>query len=76
MRVSVKKTDIGYVDDPMNYEVSLDGEILKNCITADEEEGMVIVYDTDKKGGLVPGEKGCGPVLKTLRGKVTIEGPE
>ena len=44
MRVSVKKQDPGYVPDPQNYEVFLDGEKLLNCHTADEEKGIAYCY--------------------------------
>jgi len=44
VRASVDPADKGYKKDHYNYEVYLDGILLPNCITADEEEGWALVY--------------------------------
>lgn len=44
MRASVFINDPGYIHDAPYYEVYLDGKLLKNCFTADEETGEAFVY--------------------------------
>ena len=44
MRVSVKKGDDGFVKNPCDYNVYIDGVLNKHCITADEESGFALVY--------------------------------
>jgi hypothetical protein len=44
MRVSINKTDPAYTQAAYGYIVLLDGEVLNNCHTADEELGCAWVY--------------------------------
>ncbi len=50
MRVSVNRNDEGYISDPGNYKVFLDGKELESCVMADEEKGEAEVYKKDKNG--------------------------
>ena len=45
MRKSVLRLDPGYDIEAHLYEVFFDGEILDNCLTADEDEGFVLVIN-------------------------------
>jgi len=42
MRISTIKNDPGYLADAHTYNVFMDGKKVHNCITADEEIGIVI----------------------------------
>lgn len=51
MRVSVNKDDPGHATLQYGrFDVFLNGELVKGCITADEELGMCEVIDYDDKG--------------------------
>jgi len=52
MRVSVRKNDPGYRNDieTQHCEVYLNGYNLHNCFTADEEQGVVFIYDEIRPG--------------------------
>ena len=50
MRLSVITSDPGFDPIKTNMKVFLDGVYLDNCLTADEEEGMVLIYSKDKNG--------------------------
>jgi len=43
MRISIEETDPGYLENAysMKIEVLCDGVVVENCITADEEHGIV-----------------------------------
>lgn len=47
MRLSVKESDKGYSKDAYMYEVYLDGNLLYDCFTADEELGEAHCYVKD-----------------------------
>jgi hypothetical protein len=79
MRLSVEPGDpgydhAGYTGLWMHATVTLDGEILTNCITADEEKGTALCYLlVDGK----PQHDGVGGLRRVeLHGKVKIELPE
>lgn len=50
MRVSVRKDDPGYRSDAVLFEVTLDGQKLRGCFTADEELGKAWRYAEDENG--------------------------
>lgn len=52
MRITVLDDDSGQKIDPSRerYRVLLDGEEVKHCFTADDEEGEVIEALTDESG--------------------------
>ena len=50
MRLSTNTKDKGYDPSSTYRKVYLDGKELDNCCTADEEEGMAIVYVEDENG--------------------------
>lgn len=74
MRVSIYKTDSGYenfTSGSYNWEVWLNGGIIDNVVTADEEMGLVIAQTRTVDGKILLNEA-CDVVLKTLRGRVEI----
>ncbi len=50
MRISADKTDPGFRPDWWRYAAYLDGREIPMCITADEEQGFVIVLLCDEQG--------------------------
>ena len=77
MRISCDENDLAYFA-PIHTElmkVYLDDELVKGCMTADEEEGTVTVY------AIAKGEIGDNRVLESsdkwtvLKGKVRIDAP-
>lgn len=50
MRISVNSSDPGYRPWAMFCKVYLNGEEVKNFVTADEEKGVVHCYTVDKDG--------------------------
>lgn len=81
MRKSVQKSDVGY--DPvayLRYEVYLDGLKVQKCVTADEELGVVFVYDYNEEDGtykMAYDEFGDAYIpLKEVKGKVEIRESE
>jgi hypothetical protein len=63
MRLSVDKDDPGYSPDAFKAKVTLDGVELRNCVTADEEQGVAICYiDKPFRGDTVPRETRSGVV--------------
>lgn len=69
MRVSSDQADVGYAnfDPSYHYEITLDGMGVTNVITADEEEGYIVI--ADKPIRAVGGEI----VKKMLYGVVVID---
>lgn len=74
MRVSSDKEDPGYAFDTSGIVVYLNGKKVSNCITADDKEGIVIVYVEDKEGQLVL-EKDCIK-REELHGEVKLVLPQ
>lgn len=70
MRVSVYKSDAGYIEDWMNYVVYLNDELCNHCVTADEELGIAIVLKKDEAGNFVI--KGDYIDDEIISGKVNI----
>lgn len=74
MRVSVEPTDRGYNDAARMCDVTLDGQPLKECITADEEAGIAICYVVEN--GSLQFDGAGNARLKELRGVVKITYPD
>lgn len=74
MRVSVDPGDPGYVRDAAGgrYEVYLDSERITKAITADEEQGIVVRYVTDRNGFGVLDPVRNEALRETLTGRVVI----
>lgn len=72
MRVSATQGDPGYLRDCQNVEITLDGERVVRCLTADEEEGFVEVLVADDEGWLVLNETGDEFVTEVRRGVVRV----
>ncbi len=79
MRVSAKKNDPGYVKNPFDYKVFLNGIEIQDCFTADEEQGIAYIYKRDyrKIGRILPGvfnkHLGCyEPLEGFVRGHVVV----
>ena len=58
MRMSARESDPGYENLNFNCYIYLDGVIIENCFTADEEMGVVYCYQTDGSGGFKITESG------------------
>ena len=81
MRVSCRPTDPGYANF-LGYglhHVYLNGTRIIGCITADEEQGLIVRYARDEWGKYVlqrvvdaEGNEHPELVLETVRGKVEI----
>lgn len=72
MRVSVQKSDCGYVDNNWEYEVYLDNELQTHAITADEEEGYILRYKKDEDGELIINKVEDDFETEIVHGKVTV----
>ena len=74
MRISVVPSDEGYVNSELrkNAVVYLDGVKQRFCVTADEEQGLVVRYVV-KNGNLSIEGAGATLEVETVRGKVVIE---
>lgn len=72
MRVSVDRDDCGYneIVRVAVSEIILDGQVMQNCITADEELGYVKAYVHDMDGRLI--EENGEPKIIELQGQVEI----
>jgi len=72
MRLSIVKSDPGYHPMAQQCRILLDGVEIKNCFTADEEEGKVYCY-----GGHLKRTRSGLAVKKEIKtGKVKIIKPE
>lgn len=76
MRLSSDRADPGFLPALVGpaprprFDVTLDGELVQGVVTADEEEGLVVVHVRDEDGGFRHRE---GVVLREVhRGVVTI----
>lgn len=73
MRITVLDDDPGRKINPVRerYGVSLDGEEVKHCFTADDEKGEIVEAMTDAGGRMIAGNSEVK--RRTRYGKVTIE---
>lgn len=74
MRISADKRDRAYTAYHCEATVFLDGNELKDCVTADEELGLCIIFARDTKGELKRNAKNEF-VFEQKRGKVKIVMP-
>lgn len=76
MRLSVELGDPGYQPSHITRfaRVTLNGQELRSCITADEEAGIAIVHKFDRNGR--PVVVGGDVLTETLHGVVRIEAPK
>ena len=74
MRISVIKEDPGFSPDSYKYKVQLNDLVLEDCVTADEELGLAVVYarNSDRTYMIQNNEI----VKETLFGKVKIIEPD
>lgn len=73
MRTSVLKDDPGYKNFAFRkYDIFLDGRPVRLCITADEEEGFVLVHAAGDDGKPYPNETNTETVKIRFQGKVEI----
>lgn len=73
MRVSGIKSHPSYRLDWSTFAVKVDGEVVRDCLFADDQEGRVIHCLVDQVDNvLVVNSTGTGPKLAERRGKVTI----
>jgi hypothetical protein len=71
MRVSVYESDPGYANSQgRQYEVRVDGRVLTNCVTADEESGWAQYHVVDQLGLHVLVDREF--LTRTVRGVVQI----
>lgn len=76
MRVSVLSDDPGYVanaDDRAAYLITLNGVIIEDVITADDEVGYISRYRRDAKGNFILAPNKQEVETFTQVGKVRIE---
>ena len=76
MRISVSEDDPGFLPPHLTRDakVFLDGRILEDCITADEERGEAVVYLRDDRQNIIV-QQGR-PVTIFVKGKVEIVLPK
>lgn len=76
MRLSIDKRDPGFSHRAVGLRarIYLDGQEVRGCVTADEEEDLIVRYKTLEDGQtLVKNDAGDAFVLETVRGKVRID---
>jgi hypothetical protein len=74
MRISIDPDDPGYRDDATLWRVLVDGEIVHDCITADDCEGFALRYAPAAHDVMphLPAALGRTPVER-ITGAITIE---
>jgi len=73
MRMSIRRDDPGYSHRAYTAKPYLNGVLLDNCITADEERGEVLCYARDANGDFYLNDAKDEVVTETLYGHVRIE---
>lgn len=73
MRITVLDDDPGRKINPgyESYRVSLDGEEVKHCFTADDEKGEIVEAVRDESGWMIA--ENSEVKRRTRYGKVTID---
>lgn len=71
-RISVVPGDPGYRCRPGDYAVFLNDERLEDCVTADVERGLCLVYLRDGSGEIITTPDGTGFATYWKTGKVEI----
>ncbi len=73
MRMSINKNDPGYHERAQwRYQPYLNGKKVKDCFTADEDEGYVLRYTRDNNGQLIVDREQGKVATERLYGKVEI----
>ncbi len=72
MRLSCNLSDPGFSPECFKFDIFFNGEILNNCITADEEEGFALVYRTDENGRYTLNENNTEILKDILEGCIRI----
>jgi hypothetical protein len=71
MRVSVEPGDVGYIMNPAQVKVSVNGQEVTACIMADEELGLAVCYEQPFR------DDGLGNAAEVIHeGVVKIHVPE
>ncbi|MNV42787.1 hypothetical protein D3C71_1344740 [compost metagenome] len=75
MRLSIDKRDPGFSHRAVGLKarIYLDGVEQTHCVTADEEEGLIVRYRLNEAGKPIVDEANEAFVLETARGKVQID---
>lgn len=76
MRLSVIQSDQGYSVAAFGCSVTLDGNPLDCCVTADEEQGAVLCYVKDAEGNFMLDDSKGAIKTEQLKGTVVITVPE
>lgn len=76
MRVSIRQDDPGYKQDAYMFEVLLNGNMVQDCFTADEEKGEAHVYVTNVDGSLQLDDDTGLPREMVLHGTVRVRRKE
>ena len=76
MRLSIREEDPGYTPQASLAEVKLNGEIISNCFTADEETGQCYCIKVDANGNPVRNAAGTNFETEIRTGKVEIILPD
>lgn len=72
MRISARKGDPSYNYRAHDYQVTLDGELLLDCFTADEESGEAHCYVVDSDGRCVLNDQSSRLKEVVKKGKVVV----
>ena len=72
MRMSVRKTDLGYSESASLYQPFLDGKKGEKCITADEDRGCLLRYKTDENNQPILNKSKTDVLTEELFGHVEI----
>ena len=75
MRLSVRKTDPGYHSRAFGAVVYLNGQIINDCFTADEEKGEVFLLKRDSDGAYMKNRTGDDIKVERKTGEVRIVVP-
>ncbi|WP_424813564.1 hypothetical protein [Roseococcus sp. YIM B11640] len=74
MRVSIVEGDPGYMPPgaTIGFKILLDGEEQNACVTADEEQGLIVRYKRGEGGKLLAVALDGDLIREEVRGKVEI----
>lgn len=73
MRISVIPGDVGYRQDARLCIVTLDGDVVRDVIMANDENGIVVTVKRDESGRIIHHQGDTVSVIRS--GKVKIEVP-
>ncbi len=72
MRISCSLDDPGFSPICYKFDIYLNGDLINHCVTADEEEGYVLVYRINQSGRYETNDAGTEILKDLLVGKVQI----